>query len=130
MTIPTCGMRAGKKYRDEKGRLLRGCPPGPGRPKGLRDKMTVLREAVADIALGPAGRDAKRTYQQALAKAHPKAFSSLIGRLLGGEPSAEARAEVTLLHPDVAGPGQEVARVAVQVSRAALADADADADDE
>lgn len=36
--------------RDEKGRLVKGTPPGPGKPKGTKHMTTLLEEAIKKVA--------------------------------------------------------------------------------
>lgn len=54
-------------------------PPGPGRPKGQPNKMTKELKTMILEALDKAGGV---TYLATQAKTNPKAFLSLIGRVL------------------------------------------------
>lgn len=42
--------------RDEKGRLVKGTPPGPGRPKGSLSLISIIKERLEQV-----GPDGKRT---------------------------------------------------------------------
>jgi hypothetical protein len=57
-------------------------PPGPGRPKGSKNRATVvLKEAILMAAAG-AHRDGLVGYLQAQAIESPSAFLALIGKVL------------------------------------------------
>lgn len=60
---------------------------GPGRPKGSSNKTTLLLKEAILLAAAQVGRDGKGEggltgYLSSLAKTEPKAFSSLLGRVL------------------------------------------------
>lgn len=66
---------------------ITGNNPGPGRPKGSPNKTTaLLKEAIIMAAEGVGqdgdGKDGLVGYCKFLAKSEPKAFSSLLGRVL------------------------------------------------
>lgn len=70
-----------------------GCrgKPGPGRPKGLQNKVTrTLKELILGALDDAGGRD----YLAKQAKANPAAFMSLLGRLVPQELKAEVQAQV------------------------------------
>jgi hypothetical protein len=49
------------KKRDEKGRIVKGNDPGPGRPLGSFSLVTILKNKLAEL-----GPDQKRTYAETL----------------------------------------------------------------
>lgn len=70
-----------------------GCrgKPGPGRPKGLQNKVT---RALKDMILGALTDAGGQQYLVQQAKANPVAFLSLVGRLVPQELKADVRAKV------------------------------------
>lgn len=75
-------------------------PPGPGRPKGLPNKMTrQLKEMILD-ALEKSGGVA---YLVTQAKENPKAFMSLIGRVLPLQVTGANGAELVVITKDYTG---------------------------
>ena len=60
-------------------------PPGPGRPKGVPNKTTIiLKEAILKgaEAVGDAGADGLEGYCRFLARDEPRAFAGLLGKVL------------------------------------------------
>lgn len=57
--------------------------PGPGRPKGSPNKTTaLLKDAIIQAATNAGGDDGLEGYLQARALDSPKAFLSLLGKVL------------------------------------------------
>jgi hypothetical protein len=72
-------------------------PPGPGRPKGCKNKITLaLKEAILLAAEG-AHKGGTVGYLQAQANENPTAFLSLLGKVLPSTIQQTLNGEVTLL---------------------------------
>jgi len=65
-------------FRDARGRFCRGNPGGPGRPKGSRDRVGELANAVLNAFQRLGGVD----WLVAQAEQSPRDFIALLGRLL------------------------------------------------
>lgn len=82
-----------------------GCrgKPGPGRPKGMPNKVTA---ALKDMILGALSDAGGQTYLLKQARQEPKAFLALLGRVLPQEIKGDQTLTVTgldwkaLLKPD------------------------------
>lgn len=58
-------------------------PPGPGRPKGSKNKTTaILKDAILMAAEGAGGKQGLVGYLQQQAKANPGPFMALLGKVL------------------------------------------------
>jgi len=88
--------------KSAKNRSVGDGTPGPGRPKGSPNKTTVaLKEAIL-LAAEQTGQDGKGKggltgYLVNLAKTEPKAFSSLLGRVLPLQVTGEGDGPLTIV---------------------------------
>lgn len=67
--------------------------PGPGRPKGVPNKVT---QALKDMIRGALEDAGGREYLAKQAKANPTAFMTLLGRLVPQELKADIEARTTV----------------------------------
>jgi len=67
--------------RRPNGTFAPGHSGGPGRPKGSRDKLTIIRDAVMK-SFGTLGQD---QYLQDLASIHPPSYVALVAKVLAAE---------------------------------------------
>lgn len=57
--------------------------PGPGRPKGVPNRITsLLKDAIIEAAINAGGEDGLTGYLEAQAKENPGPFLSLLGKVL------------------------------------------------
>ena len=91
---------AGKQY-------VRGRPFTPGdrrinrkgRPRGSKDRVPRLVEAILDVCLRPISRTDRRNYLEWLAQEHPKVFARLIGKLLTTTKETATATEIVCMFP-------------------------------
>ena len=76
--------------------------PGPGRPKGSKNKNTLALKAMIRAALDAAGGP---EYLESQAKANPTAFLTLIGKLLPTEVSGPEGEPITVVEQRIVRPG-------------------------
>lgn len=68
-------------------------PAGPGRPKGLQNKLTVeVKEMVRGALEALGGQE----YLTAQGQANPTAFMTLVGKIIPSELSATVKSDVII----------------------------------
>jgi hypothetical protein len=110
--------------KGESTRFKKGCPPGPGRPKGSKSLTTDLRTMMFE-ALDRAGGVA---YLAKQARSHPGAFLAALARMLPQTMKVDADYRVLLPDLPLATAGLE-ARRQLLVSRLAAAERPSPPDD-
>jgi hypothetical protein len=71
--------------------------PGPGRPKGSKNKVGAALKEMILVALEGAHEQGSVGYLQAQAKANPVAFLSLVGKVLPMEVTGEGGGPVIIV---------------------------------
>ncbi|HUU92556.1 MAG TPA: hypothetical protein VM238_15260 [Phycisphaerae bacterium] len=99
------GRGLGRPFTAGDGRINRR-----GLNRGHWHKAVMLREQIVEICLSAISKDDKRTYIEALAAEHPRAFATLIAKILPAEVKVEAAVDLTAAMRDMSD--EELERLA------------------